>query len=380
MHVLLTGATGLVGQYLLRNLLREGHDVAVLIRPQGARSAGQRLKDVLGHWERAAGVRLPRPVCLEGDISAAGLGPAREARAWVTAHCPGVLHNAASLTFVGTDRTQEPWRSNYTGTQNVLHFCQETGLRHLHYVSTAYVCGKRTGTILEDELDCGQSFRNDYEQCKFEAEKLVRRASFLDSLTVYRPAVITGDSRTGYTSTYHGFYQYLQFIWLMVQLLPREPDGRIHFPARLTQTGEERRNLVPVDWVSAVITHIFCHPSLHGQTYHLGPTKPVLERDALEVLADYFQFYGPRYVGPVELPPGGMNDYEKMYYSYMSRYEDYWSKEPLFDCRHTLAAAPHLPCPLIDKDCLRRLTDFAIKDRFGKRRERRKQKSARSGA
>jgi hypothetical protein len=51
--------------------------------------------------------------------------------------------------------------------------------------------------------------------------------------------------------------------------------------------------------------------------------------------------------------------------AHLDRYEPYWAEEPLFDCRNTLAAVPHLPCPPIDADCLRRLIDFAVRDRWG---------------
>ena len=47
MHILLTGATGLVGQYLWRDLLLEGQDVAVVIRSQGRKTAQERLASVL---------------------------------------------------------------------------------------------------------------------------------------------------------------------------------------------------------------------------------------------------------------------------------------------------------------------------------------------
>src|SRR5262249_9435936 len=168
--------------------------------------------------------RLPRPEeCLEGDITAAGLGLDAAARKWLANRRPQVLHSAASLTFFGKDRTRDPWLSNLTGTANVLELCRETGLRRLHYVSTAYVCGRRRGVIAEADLDCGQDFRNDYEHCKFEAEKLVRSADFLDCLTVYRPAVVIGDAVTGYTSTYHGLYSYLYFAWMLSQYADREP-------------------------------------------------------------------------------------------------------------------------------------------------------------
>ena len=64
-HLLLTGATGLVGQYLLRDFLLEGTPLAVLIRSKGKRSAHERLEQILGHWEDDLGRRLPRPVCLD---------------------------------------------------------------------------------------------------------------------------------------------------------------------------------------------------------------------------------------------------------------------------------------------------------------------------
>ena len=80
----------------------------------------------------------------------------------------------------------------------------------MHYISTAYVCGHREDLVKEDEFDVGQEFRNDYENSKFQAEKLVRDFPEFDSLTVFRPVVITGDSITGYTSTYHGTYLYMK--------------------------------------------------------------------------------------------------------------------------------------------------------------------------
>src|SRR5262249_37673737 len=154
-------------------------------------------------------------------------------------------------------------------------FCREVGLRDLHHVSTAYVCGLRAGPIREDEdLDGGQGFRNDYEQSKFEAERLVRAAPFLDRLTVYRPALIVGASRTGYPSSYPGLYPYLQFAWVLLRYMQPGPDGRYFVPVRLNLTGEEPRNLVPVDWVSAVIAHLVQRPEHHGRTYHLTPPVP----------------------------------------------------------------------------------------------------------
>ena len=365
-RVLLTGATGLVGQYLVRDLLRAGIKLVVVIRGQAGVSGRQRLAKILSNWDRDGGEPLGRPVCLEGDLTRDGLGLDDEAIRWISQNCGTVLHNAASLSFVGADRAKEPWLSNFTGTRNVLDLCQRTGIADYHHVSTAYVCGKRSGRVFEEDLDCGQQFRNDYEQSKFEAEKLVRSADFLEAPTIYRPAIIVGDSRTGFTSTYHGLYSYLQFVCLLREYMHPRPDGVFHVPVRINLTGNEPRNLVPVDWVSEVIARILQDPELHGRTYHLAPQRCATAREIQDTVAAYFKYTGPYFAGPEALNKGDLNAQEKMFYTYVARYQPYWAEEPRFDCTNTVAAVPDLPCPPIDAACISRLLDYAIRDKWGR--------------
>lgn len=370
-HVLLTGATGLVGQYLVRDLLLRDVPLAVVIRGQEHAPAAARLDAILEHWQGELGRSLPRPVCLEGEITQPHLGLSPEALRWVAERCSSVLHNAASLKFQGHDRSQEPWLSNYTGTSNVLDLCRRTGIGALHYVSTAYVCGQRKGVVRETELDLGQTFRNDYEECKCAAEKLVTAAPDLDR-TIYRPAVIVGDSRTGFTITYHALYSYFQFVQLFCQTQERGPDGYVTLDLRLNLTGQEPRNLIPVDWVSAVLTHLFLTPATHGRTYHLTPPDPVTARGIVDPTIAHFRVKGVRYVGAAPLPESAMNAVERLFYNYVAQYQAYWHDEPRFDCTATRAAAPHLPCPPIDEACIHRLIDFALADNWGKKKRRKK--------
>jgi hypothetical protein len=192
---------------------------------------------------------------------------------------------------------------------------------------------------------------------------------------VYRPSIIVGDSRTGYTATYHGLYPYLQFPWLLSRFAPRDADGRWHAPVRLNLTGDERRNLVPIDWVSAVMAHVLLHPELHGRTYHLTPRQPVTARTLEQAMAENYGYYGPTFVGPEGLNGGPMNELEKQFYEYVATYQPYWHEEPVFECAHTTDAAPHLPCPDIDVPFLSRLIAFAVKDRWGKGVEKRVKKA-----
>jgi thioester reductase-like protein len=200
--LLITGVTGLLGSYLVRDLLLDGRSLAVVVRRSRKQSAAARVETIVEHWEETLGKRLPRPTVLEGDLTRPLCGLDADALRWVGENCDELLNNAASLTFRGSDRQQEPWQTNVTGTSHVLTLARETGLRHFHHVSTAYVCGLRSGLIAEDDLDVGQGFGNDYERTKVEGEKLVRAAAgaaggFLDTATIYRPSIIVGDSRTG---------------------------------------------------------------------------------------------------------------------------------------------------------------------------------------
>ena len=166
-------------------------------------------------------------------------------------------------------------RPTWRARANVLALCREARIRELHHVSTAYVCGSRQGRIFESELDEGQDCRNEYEASKLEAERLVRGPDGLESVTVYRPAVISGDSKTGYTSTYHGLYLYLRLMAMAVPMQPAGEDGIRGTPIRLPMSGDEPRNVVPVDWVADVITHLAGYARGARRDLSSGSRSPV---------------------------------------------------------------------------------------------------------
>ncbi len=368
-YLLFTGATGLVGRYLLRDFLSRGERLAVLVRPSKKETAAERIEGILQYWEAELGRSLPRPIILEGDVTQAGLGLDRASRRWVMERCGRVLHNAAVLTFTGADRSDEPWRTNLDGTANLLAFCEQTELTDLHYVSTAYVCGTRPGVIRENEFDCGQTFRNDYEQSKFLAEQMVRQAGFLRRLTVYRPAVIAGDSRTGYTSTYHGLYMYLQMMSVINSHTTPDENGVRHTPVRLNMTGDEPRNIVPVDWVSEILCRLVNNPKAWGQTYHLSPREHLTPRKIVDAGHKYFNSTGVVFCGSeAPLAESGTAP-EKAVNESKSIYEQYEASDPIFDTTNLDAVAADSPCPVIDEPMLHRFWRYGEEDKWGRRRE-----------
>ena len=362
-YVFLTGATGLLGRYLIKDLSLAGVPLAVLVRPSRRATAQHRVENVMCYWDKVLERSLPRPVVLEGDISEPDLGLDARGMRWVAENCDTMLHNAASLTFQSTGPSSEPWRSNVSGARHVLEFCRNSQIRRFHHVSTAYVCGLRSGRILESDLDVGQKMSNDYEQSKLQAEKMVRDSDLFESLTVHRPAIIIGDSQNGYTSTYHGFYALLQAIATLAQNFETDATGHTSGGGSFGVSGRETKNLVPVDWVSAVMTHVITHPEHHGKTYHLTPLHPVHSRLLADILEEAVGFYGTKLEG-LGTPISGLSEYQQLFCDLISIYKSYWKDDPTFDSTNTREAAPHLPCPHVDRKLLLKLADYAIRVNF----------------
>lgn len=172
---------------------------------------------------------------------------------------------------------EEAAAHNIGGTRRVLelaHLAQRLGRSgRVHYVSTAYVSGRRAGAVTEDDLDCGQAFFNAYEWSKFRAECDVQDAGRILPVTIYRPSVVVGNSQTGWASRFLGVYQVLRWIDRgHLKTLPCRADFEL--------------DIVPADYVAeAIVTLASLHGSV-GKTFHL--TAGNGNRLALEELVGIF--------------------------------------------------------------------------------------------
>jgi len=277
--VLMTGATGMVGSQLMAKLLDSGVPVAVLARDSFQRSsdparrttisAHQRIETLLSRFEKSSGKPLARPTVLCGDLTSDSLGLDPESLNWIAGHVNSVIHSAASLSFRPASESShgEPYRTNVLGTANLIKVCRDAGIDDFHYVSTAYVCGLRSGRVFEADHDCGQQFANDYEHSKCQAENLVRSESSWQSPTIYRPSIVidsSGLSPVTEDRTVYGAYSLFETLSSKFGLpQPGQWFGNLGF------SGNERKNLVEADWVAEAICRIFLNKTLHGRTFHL---------------------------------------------------------------------------------------------------------------
>ncbi len=319
---------------------------------------------------------------IEADLAKPDLGLDAASFAWIARRVDRVLHSAASLTFHAGGPDDEPFRTNVAGARALLDLCARAGVERFFHVSTAYVAGLRAGTVLERDLDVGQGWGNDYERSKVQAEQCVRSAPLRYRPTIFRPSIIVGDSKTAYTSTYHGFYAPLKAALELAGGTRASRWTRLpSFQSLLGLGGDERKNLVPVDWVSSVITHIVTHEALHGECYHLTHPEParvadiegaLLDAAKAEVLSAADLARDP--AAPTRSVADPSNRMaldsraprlESLFSEQMQTYRAYFRDDPTFDMVNTLGAAGHLPCPALDRPRLTRLAQAAIRANFG---------------
>src|SRR4051795_4752326 len=190
--------------------------------------------------EATARQRAPEGVeVLPGDIGERRLGLDDDTYGRLAGEVTEVHHLAAIYNLaVPLELAQ---KVNVDGTGNILELCRDCdALERLHYVSTAYVAGDRHGSVYEHELVLGQQFKNHYESTKFQAELWVRDQMDKVPTTIYRPAIVVGDSQTGETQKFDGPYYMLRVVSVAEQRpLPIPQFGRAEAPF----------NVVPVDFV-----------------------------------------------------------------------------------------------------------------------------------
>jgi len=292
--VLITGGTGFLGTEVAARLL-ERADLEIVSLVLADTDTEAILASDRAWWYQPDlraefGNRIH---AIAGDVAKPTLGLDSGTYADLRDRVTHIVHSAADLRV---DATVEELRAtNVDGLANIIDFAGlAPRLERLIHVSTAYVAGGRTGTVGEDDLTDAFGFGSPYEQTKYEAERLVHDDASELPVTIVRPSMIVGDSRTGEIKTFNTFYAPLRlFLSGKLRIVPARRDLRV--------------NIVPVDYVADAIVRLMFDPRAVGMTFHL--TTPT---DELPTAGDVLAFarrwarehLGVRLPSPVFLPIG----------------------------------------------------------------------------
>ncbi|NEQ07639.1 MAG: amino acid adenylation domain-containing protein [Moorea sp. SIO4E2] len=268
--VLLTGATGFLGAYLLHELLKQTDaNVFCLVRSNHHEAAYKRIHSTLNSyqlWSESWRSRII-PVC--GDLSQPSLGLSAEEFTKLTELIDAIYHNGAQVSAIEPYAYLKP--ANVLGTSELLDLAARCRVKPLHFVSTAAVAvsSKDNPDIVYENcrLRADSVLPSGYVSSKWVAEELVWAASDRGlPVTVHRPGRISGDTTTGIASTDDMFWQIVR----AMVVLRVVPD--------LIYQDYAAIDLIPVDHVGRAIVHLSRHEQSIGKVHHLTcPTTVKLD-------------------------------------------------------------------------------------------------------
>ncbi|MEU7984146.1 amino acid adenylation domain-containing protein [Streptosporangium canum] len=277
-RVLLTGATGFLGAYLLAALLRTTEaEIHCLVRgdaPEGRLRGGL---ERYGLWDdRFIGRIIPEA----GDLDLPGLGLPAPRAAELADSVDLIVHNGALVNFALPYRRLRA--ANVDGVLEILRLAARGRITTpVHLVSTLGVHltpGERTVRETDPLPDPGPLHLG-YDQSKWVADRLAgaaRRTGL--PIAIHRPARVSADSRTGRSVA----GDFLGRLFATCARLGAVPDG-------------ERLDMAPVDHVAAAIAHLA--RSRAGGDFHYYNPRVLSSAE----LADGLRERG----FPVRLVPGG---------------------------------------------------------------------------
>jgi nucleoside-diphosphate-sugar epimerase len=293
--VFITGFPGFIAGRLVERLAREGARFTLLVQPALLRRAYEDVAQIVTE----TGAPAQNFSIVEGDITKSDLGLTQTDLERARAETHTVFHLAAAYDLaVAHDVGQ---LVNVQGTQNVNEFAKSiTNLRRYHYVSTCYVAGRRSGVIREHELEHTAGFRNHYEGSKYLAELSVAALKSELPVTIHRPAVVVGDSRTGEITKYDGIYY-------LIHYLRKWPGG-----LTLLNIGNSKvcLNLVPVDYVIEAMVALAKDERAIGATVQIADPAPLTTEQLFDEIAktvggrESWMTIPRRIVYPVLMAPG----------------------------------------------------------------------------
>ena len=269
--IFLTGFPGFIAERLVERLANPDTRFFLLAQRQFLDKAIQTAREIA----RTADVSPENFTIVEGDITKKNLGVSEKDLSLLQRETTDVHHLAAVYDLsVEKDLAH---RVNVEGTRHVNEFVKRLpNLRRYNYVSTCYVSGKREGVIYETELEHDAGFRNFYEETKYLAELEVEKLKNDLPVTIFRPSVVVGDSKTGETAKYDGIYYLIQYLRNAPNLL------------RFVNVGNKnvRLNLVPVDFVVEAMAVLAKDENAVGKTIALADPDPLTTEQMFDAIAE----------------------------------------------------------------------------------------------
>lgn len=350
----MTGATGVLGQELVKELLLTTvHDIAVLARGKNRVAHEDRVLKILA----ATGIDarlMSRVRVIEGDVTKHKFGIKKEDLEYLERECGCFYHIAALTALNGTEK--ECQQINVGGTDHALELAwdlrKKGKLERFIYFSTAFVAGSVwTHCSKEDGLPAQPSFANYYESSKWQAETKVRAAMSKGMpVTIIRPSIVVGHSETGEVSDFNVIYPFIKlFAHGILTKLPSHPENTF--------------NIVPIDFVIKATCAIVKDPRSIGKCFHLVSPKPPTVGSLLSMRGEFPKAAETELIDPEKFQKTELDPQGQMVFAMLEPYLGYLNGNLTFDVRNTeeILRDTGVRMPVTDHAFLKTLISYAVK-------------------
>ena len=349
--VLVTGATGFIGRHVVAGLLSSDRPVVLAARRSAGASARERISKIFGSLAE----RLARII----EIDLTDCSSLEDEFRCRRSDIGTVIYCAGETSFF-PDSTAAARAVQIDVPLALIDLLQARGLRCWAHVSTAFVCGERSGAIYEEEGDVGQTFHNPYEGIKLESEQQVAQAcrSLGVECKIFRPSIVVGAAPA--TEGGKPSNLFLEFVRILTSVARRAGSQAI----RIQGKPDSRFQIVPVEYVAAAIAEITDCPAGSG-TYHLVASNPPTQTEFLDMLTRHLGVCGARVIE--ETAVSNPSPLEARLARMLAPYRKYLTQDVLFDdaCARQWLDRSGISAPRIDTAEIARLVRLAAPDQSG---------------
>ncbi|RAL24605.1 type I polyketide synthase [Thermoflavimicrobium daqui] len=256
-EVLLTGATGFVGSFVLKEIMEQTNaQVTCIIRAATTKEAMQKIYQSKAGSMLHPYIEKGRIRCVLGDLTQPNLGLLDSVYNELLTRIDTVFHIAAKVSYT----LPYQWMREVTvkGTEQMIRFASTKRLKPLHLMSTLAVFSNEAYKATENGLEVfsvphPEGLQLGYGQSKWVSEQLVVTASERGlPVTIHRPGMIGGDSQTGILNQQ-------DFMWNLIV-------GCIQLGC--APESDQMLDLAPIDYVAGGMVHLAQCPEHFNQAFH----------------------------------------------------------------------------------------------------------------
>lgn len=292
-----TGATGTIGSALIPLLLEDNDtEVYLLIRADNKEHLADRLKHLYHFWEfEENDERKERISAIAGNTQFSKFGFDTKLYCELSHKCTHIVHSAGNVRM--NLSIEDARDCSVLSAKNIIELAKvcksNNNLKKIEFVSTVGVGGRMKGIIPEEWLTEKREFHNTYEQAKAEAEDFIKL--YADKgfpITVHRPSMVVGDSKTGKIIHFQIFYHLCEFL-SGSRTLGVTPD-----------TGKTCLDIIPSDYVAGVIAWSSRTEETISKVLHecSGFDNAILILDLKKQVQKVFKEHGKFLSRPLSIP------------------------------------------------------------------------------